>query len=141
MTVALIQSFAVTVPAATAIATPQLTGLTLQKMQVSWVEWRVPPGPNGTVGFYLSSHGAQMLPWAVGTAAWIIANDESEHWDLVDQMDSGDWQLTAYNTGNFPHTIQIRFGLVNLPPPPPAAPTLIPAVLLSSPGPSPLPAA
>lgn len=99
--------FSVTIPAGTAIATPQVTPLTMPSRIVSRVVVRVPPGPRGTVGFAFSSGGVQMIPNNEG--AWVVADDEKISWDLAGQIDTGAWQLTAYNLGAFNHTLEIRF--------------------------------
>src|SRR5262245_28932405 len=78
---------------------------------VGEVEVLVPPGPRGEVGFRIGSSGVQLLPIQLGT--WIVTDNEIIHWPLEGQHDSGSWELTAYNTGQFPHTITVRF-LVDL---------------------------
>ena len=104
-----VRSFAVTVPAGTAIATPQVTALTMPARVVRSVRVRVPPGPAGLVGWALGMAGVRILPW--GTGQWIVADNEAIEWDLEGQPDSGAWQLHAYNTGVYDHTLFVTFQL------------------------------
>jgi len=108
-----VQRFSVVVPAVTALAQAIVFPLSMPPRVVDEVEILVPPGPRGEVGFQLGSGGVQIIP--VTTGAWEVTNDEVIHWPLEGQIDSGAWQLIAYNTGAFNHLIQVRF-LVRLVP-------------------------
>lgn len=105
------QHFAVTIPAGTPKATPQVTNLTMPPRVVREIEIVVPPGPRGNVGFQLGFSGLQLIPYTTGQ--FFIADDEVIHWPVDGMPDSGAWQMIAYNTGGFPHTIEVRF-LVDL---------------------------
>jgi hypothetical protein len=107
-----VHSFEVTIPAGTAKASPQVTDLAMPPRVVVEVEVVVPPGPRGKVGFQLGAAGVQMLPYQPGT--FFVADHESIRWPLEGQISSGAWQLIAYNTGFFAHTLEVRF-LVDLP--------------------------
>lgn len=104
--------FPVTIPAGTAKATPQTTQMTMPPRIVDKVEIEVPPGPRGEVGFHLGSKGTQIIPDGVGT--YIVTDGETIQWPLEGQMDSGGWEMVAYNTGFYSHTITARF-LVRMP--------------------------
>lgn len=108
-----VRNFAVTVPAGTAIASPQLTALDMPARIVRGVRIRIPPGPAGTVGFALASGGVPVLPW--GSGQWIVGDNEAIEWDLEGQITSGSWQLRAYNTGVYAHTLYVTFRLDPLP--------------------------
>jgi hypothetical protein len=125
-----VQRFAVTIPAGTLQSAPQKTALAMPPRTVERIEITVPPGPRGVVGFQLAMSGAQVLPITPG--AFVVTDDEHISWDLTDQNTSGAWQMIAYNTGTFPHTIEIRF-LTSLPLDPSAAGPLnpLPASALS----------
>jgi hypothetical protein len=123
-----VHKFGVTVPAGTLQANPQVSNLNIPPRELTSVEVIVPPGPNGTVGWQLAAAGRQLIPYEPG--AFIVASNEKVAWELRDQITSGAWQLIAYNTGAFPHTLEIRF-LVDLPAAA-AAPSLLPPSLLSS---------
>lgn len=101
-----IYAFAVRVPAGTPVSSPQVTPLAIPPATVQAVEWLIPPGPRGLVGFALGSSGQPTIPYGLGT--WIIGDDIDRHWDLVDQIESGAWQCWAYNTGQYDHTFYLR---------------------------------
>jgi hypothetical protein len=126
-----VRSFQVLVPAGTAQDAPQQTALTMPAREVQSIEILVPPGPRGNLGFALSSGGNTIIPEQLGE--WIVADGEKIVWELQDQIDSGGWELTAYNTGIYDHTVYLRF-LVNLPPSQTSEPQLqaIPNAALSS---------
>jgi hypothetical protein len=106
-----VHKFAVTIPAGTLQANAQVTNLTFPPREVTEVEIIVPPGPRGTVGFQLAAAGNQLLPYEPG--AFFVTDNEQIRWRVEEQITSGAWQLIAYNTGQFAHTLEIRF-LVDL---------------------------
>lgn len=109
--VQLVLQFALTVPAGTAASSPVSLPMQLPNMDVAWIEYVVPPGPGGEVGFWVGSHGESIIPFSNSRNPWIITDDERVHWDLANQMDSGDWELVGYNVGRLDHVITVRFGL------------------------------
>lgn len=102
-----IRSFNPTVPAGTAIDAGWSYDLTMPTRQVDLIQVRVPPGPAGHVGFAIGSAGQPIIPYNPGE--WIVTDDEVIEWPLEGQFDSGAWQLFAYNTGTYNHTLYIRF--------------------------------
>lgn len=104
-----IREFAVTVPAGTAKATPLVTNISFPEREVIAVSYRVPPGPSGLMGWALTSAGTPVIPIQPGT--YIVTNDQSATWELEGYLDSGNWQVTAYNTGLYPHTVYLTFQL------------------------------
>lgn len=104
-----VRSFQVTVPAGTAAASPQVTSLTMPSRIVRGVRVRIPPGPAGSVGWALGVSGQPILPWNAG--AWIVADDEVIDWPLEGQPTTGAWELRAYNTGRWDHTLYLTFQL------------------------------
>ncbi len=104
-----IRSFQVPVPANTPIAAPIRSDVSFPAMHVDSIKWRVPRGTGGQVGWRLTSGGAQVLPHNIG--GWIVANGEADSWNLEGLHDSGMWEVTAYNTHIFPHTITMTFVL------------------------------
>lgn len=104
-----VRNFAVEVPSGTAKATPQVTDLAMPARLVRRVRVRIPPGPSGLVGWALGAAGERVLPW--GANEWIVADDEVIEWELTGQIDSGAWQLQAYNTGLYDHTLYVTFHL------------------------------
>lgn len=123
-------AFAVTIPAGTAIATPQVTPLTIPPRIVERIEVKVPPGPRGNVGFQLGMANRQLIPYNAG--GFVIADDDDLSWDFESLPTSGAWQLLGYNLGLFPHTLYVRL-LTQLPAAQVAAPLAqIPADQLGS---------
>jgi len=99
--------FAVTVTAGTAKAAPSVAALKMPDRTISRVVVAVPPGPHGLVGFQLASGGLQMIPLNAGQ--FVTADNEVMTWDLDGYISSGAWQMIAYNTGAFDHTLEVRF--------------------------------
>lgn len=104
-----VRQFSVTVPHGTPQASPATFSLAMPARVVRKVRVRIPPGPQGTVGWALASAGTPILPWNAG--AFVVANDEAIEWELAGQIDSGAWQLIAYNVGVFDHTLYVTFQL------------------------------
>lgn len=125
-----VYTFAVTTPAGTAQTAPLTTALTMPVRVVRRVEFVVPPGPSGALGWRLGMAGQQIVP--VNTGGWIVTDDERGGWDLANLPTSGAWQAYTYNTGTQPHTLYLRF-LVDVPRPAqaPIYPSAIPAAQLA----------
>jgi len=128
-----IRAFECVIPAGTAKAAPVTFSLAMPARIVDQIDIRIPPGPNGLMGFQLTSSGAQIIPYNAG--AFVVANDERLTWPLTNQITSGAWALTGYNTGQYDHTVYVKF-LLSLPGQPagPGGADLIPADLISSDG-------
>jgi len=90
----------------------------------------VPPGPRGAVGFQLAAAGQQMFPYEPG--AFFIADNEKFEYDVEEQISSGAWQLIAYNTGRFNHTLEIRFAVDLAADIAPASLAVLPAAAIGS---------
>ena len=101
----------VTIPPLTTIASGFTADLSFPARVVRSIEVVVPPGPRGEVGWRLGAAGVAVIP--VEPLGWVITDDEVIHWPLEGAWDSGSWELFAYNTGRYPHTLQFRF-LVDL---------------------------
>lgn len=106
-----VQQFANTIPPGTLQAAPAVFPMRLLELGIEWIEWEVPPGPRGEVGFWIGSHGQPIIPFASGAAQWIVTDGRSAHWDTVNLPDSGDWEMRGYNIGILAHTVTVRFGL------------------------------
>lgn len=102
-----LRDFTVTIPAGTSIASGFTASLAMPARIVTQINVRVPPGPRGEVGFKIGSGGIQILPAAQGD--YIVTDNEDLSYPLTDTLQSGAWQLLAYNTGSFPHTLRIYF--------------------------------
>jgi len=75
--------------------------------RVDEIHWRVPAGHNGLTGFRISMRGVQVFPSNLG--GWIVANGQQATWPVHDMPDSGDWSITAYNTGSVVHVIYVTY--------------------------------
>lgn len=89
---------------------------------VTAVSWRVPPGPSGHLGWALTSAGAPVIPIQPG--AYVVTDNQAATWQLEGYLDSGNWQVTAFNTGIYDHTVYLTFfldlpGVAASPVPPP----------------------
>lgn len=121
-----IRAFDVLTPAGTAKATPLLTNVSMPPRSVDRIQIRVPPGPSGQMGFAIAAAGQPIIPYNAG--GFIVGDDEFIDWPVQGYITSGAWQVLSYNTGQYDHTIELRFllSLVRDPAPtPPAPPTLI----------------
>src|SRR5882762_133673 len=103
------RDFAVTIPANTAIASPLIIDTGFGPFTVAKVSVRIPPGPNGRMGFQIAVSGTQVIPWNRGQ--WLVANDESLEFPVENHPDSGAWQVIGYNTGVYSHTIYVVYAL------------------------------
>lgn len=104
-----IELFNVTVPAGTLSTSPQTTALSFNDGDVEFVEFLIPPGPSGLVGFRLRHSGETVIPY--DRAGWIVADNEVIKWPLEGYPSGEAWSLMAYNTDVYPHTIYIRIGV------------------------------
>lgn len=104
-----VRKYTVTVPAGTAIATPQATSIAFPVRTVRSVDWRIPPGAQGVMGWQLAMGGVQVVPVASDT--WVIDDGTAGTFTLDGYPDSGAWQVIGYNTGTFPHSVFLTFHL------------------------------
>lgn len=99
--------FPVTVPAGTLQTAPQVTQLSMPPRIVRKVEITVPPGPRGLVGLQLTSGKLPMVP--INAGQFLTPDGRTLVFDLDGYITSGAWELTAYNAGGQPHTVEIVF--------------------------------
>jgi hypothetical protein len=100
--------FAVSVPAHTAVATPQttITKMTTPRRLVG-IDWTVPPGASGQMGWRFTMGAIQVIP--VNKGAWLIRDGSAGGNELDRLPDSGAWEVTAYNTGALAHTLYVSY--------------------------------
>ena len=101
-----------TVPAGTLKSAPLTVSIVFPQREVVAVTYRVPPGPSGLMGWALTSAGTPVIPIQPGT--YLVTDNQSDTWYLDGYLDSGNWQVSAYNTGLYSHTVYLTFQL-NLP--------------------------
>jgi len=102
-----VRTVSVTVPAGTAVASPQVTAVVFPARVVTQIDFLFPPGPRGEVGVAVGTANVKTLPY--GNASYLVTDNQFLQFPLEQQIDSGSWQVTAYNTGMFPHTITVTF--------------------------------
>lgn len=91
------------------IAAPVHTRVPLEDCLLRQVTLRVPPGPLGTVGWYVEAAGTPIVPWEMN-AGYVIANDEALAFDVNVEVSNG-LTIVAYNLGQYSHTLYFRFVL------------------------------
>src|SRR5438445_433771 len=65
--------------------------------------------------------GVRVIPYNAN--AFIVTDDERMSWPIEGMQDSGSWTLFGYNTGQYDHTVYVRFLLDLVAEPAPTAPT------------------
>lgn len=127
-----IYEFDCTIPLNTAKASPVTVALTMPARTVDRIRIKVPPGPNGSIGFALGSSGQNIIPKGQGT--FIVTSDEVLDWDMTGMIETGAWQFYGFNTGIYDHTVYVRFAVSLLAQPSASInSTLIPQTVLSAP--------
>lgn len=99
--------FAVVIPAGTPQSVPVVIPCVFNDGSVVEIDVKVPPGPNGNVGFFVGAGGSQYVPRTPGS--FIVPDNDYFTWPLANAITSGSWSVTAYNTDIFDHTIQVGF--------------------------------
>jgi hypothetical protein len=102
----LVYEFQPLTPAGTPMATPLTQDIALPNYEVQLIRWRVPPGPQGNLGWQIWYSGALVIPQ---NGLWIVADNELATWELDELPTAGDWEFVAYNTGNYDHTVYLTF--------------------------------
>jgi hypothetical protein len=128
-----IRRYTVTIAAGTPVASPQVTALAMPPRAVRAVTWRVPKGHQGLTGWRLTMSGVQVLP-TPGTDQWVTTDNAQETWDIREFPDSGAWQVTAYNLGNYPHSVFLTFHVEHAGRVPEPPSLISPALLSDFPG-------
>lgn len=134
-----VYQFTVTIPAGTLKTAPQTTSLDIDGWDLETLDLEVPPGPAGLMGFYVANNGVQWIPQGAGE--WLVWDDVSKSWPLIEQPNASGWEIVGYNLGDYDHDVIVRMH-VNLPAgqqagsAPPAitfvsTPTPTPAVILT----------
>jgi hypothetical protein len=102
----LVYQFEPTVPNSTAQSSPYSTTLTIPQYEVQLIRWRVPPGPQGNLGWQLLYSGSLVFPQ---NGLWIVADNEFATWELDELPTGGSWEFQGYNTGTYDHTVYLTF--------------------------------
>lgn len=128
-----IYSYTVTVPAGTTQASPAVFPTVFPGRIVDRIEYRLSAGGLNVVGFQVGMRGVSIVPRNPG--GFIMPTTVSGGWDMANQPTSGDWSVTAFNTGVYPHGITIAFYTRLIPRPEPDPYQLAPDDLTELPEP------
>ena len=123
-----VRQYTATFPAGTPIAAPAVVSVAFPPRVVRQVDWRIPPGAQGVMGWQLAMGGVQVLPTRSDT--WVVDDGTSGTFTLDGYPDSGSWQAIGYNTGQYSHSVFLTFHL-DLPQRAAPLPTTISALTLS----------
>lgn len=105
-----VQAFAVQVPALTDPSSLFFQGTVFDPGEVVGIEVIIPDGVAGLVGFQIAMASQAIIPWDVDT--FIVGNNEKIDWSIAGQSNTGDWGVYAYNQDFFPHTLYLRYLIV-----------------------------
>src|ERR1700736_123849 len=100
-------SFDVTTPVGTLQTAPLRASLAIPPREVTEIEIIIPPGPRGLVGLAIANGDNPVIPYEPNS--WLVSDNEQIRWPLEGHITSGAWQLLAYNLGQYPHTVEVRF--------------------------------
>lgn len=103
----ILHPFSITIPPGTLSTAPLVTPTQFNAGIVDRIEWRFPGGCNGQVGIQIGARKVPVLPGA--DSQFFIRSGDSQGFDLEDLPNTGDWSVIGYNTGTFPHTVQVVF--------------------------------
>ncbi len=112
-----VYEFTVNTPAGVTQAAPQVTLTQFPARIVDRIEWKCPAGSLNAIGFAISMRGVPVIPKNAG--GFIIPHLTSGGWDLANHPDSGDWSVTTFNTGMYPHSLAVTFHVRLVPKPVP----------------------
>jgi hypothetical protein len=102
-----VYNFAVTVATGSSPTAPVTTALPMPPRVIERIRIRFPPGCLGVVGIALGLAGQPIIPLLSGQ--YLVGDNEVYEEALENLPNSGAWQVFAYNEGNYPHTIQVKF--------------------------------
>lgn len=102
-----IRHFTATIAAGTPVSAPAVINVAMPPRVVRQIDWRVPPGPMGTLGWQIAMGGVIVFP--VGSDQFVVADNQSGEWPITNAADSGAWQVIGYNTGANPHAVYLVF--------------------------------
>lgn len=102
-----VEWFQVTIPAGTPQSAPVTIPCVFQQGEVVEIDIKVPPGPSGSLGFFIAAGGSQYVPRTSGS--FVMPDNDFIRWPLSNAINSGSWAVTGFNTGLYNHTIQVSF--------------------------------
>lgn len=123
-----VRHFQPSIPAGTPSTALAVVSIAVPVANVDRIDWKVPPGHGGLVGWFLAMGNVQVRPLPIGT--FVVCDNKDGSWPGGGLPDSGAWQLIGYNTGKFAHAVWLTFHLTFTRPRPRPV-VLLPAQLLA----------
>lgn len=123
-----VRQYTATFPAGTPVAAPVAVSIAFPPRIVRSVDWRIPPGAQGVMGWMLAMGGVQVLP--TRSDSWVVDDGTSGAFTLDGYPDSGSWQVIGYNVGTYQHSVFLTMHL-DLPSKAAPAPASISRLVLS----------
>jgi hypothetical protein len=103
----LVYEFQPTTPANTASSSPYTADMIFPPLEVDIIEWMVPTGPQGNLGWQLMYNNALVIPQ---NGTWIITDGEFGRWEIDELPTAGSWGFQGYNSDTVnDHTVYLRF--------------------------------
>ena len=102
-----IEWFSVIIPANTPQTALVSSPFVFAAGNVVEIDVKVPPGPAGNLGFYLTAGGSQYIPRTRGS--FIVPDGDFFQWPMSNAINSGQWGIVAYNTDVWPHLVEVGF--------------------------------
>ena len=102
-----ITAFEVTCFAGASFLDGSMLNMDVGTLPVVAIRWRVPPGPNGLLEWWLGQDGVPIFP--NGNARGVIANDEWDTWQLDSPPQNTVWGLFCINAGTLDHVVELQF--------------------------------
>jgi hypothetical protein len=96
-----------TIPAGTPDTAPWVEALGFHDWDVERIDLIVPPGPAGTMGFYLANNGVPWVPRALNE--WLVFDDRELIVVPTGYPTGTGWQIVGYNDGKYDHDVIALF--------------------------------
>lgn len=96
-----------TIPAGTPVDDPWTEDLGFDDWVVERIDLIVPPGPWGTMGFYLANNSQPWVPRSAGE--WLVFDDHKLEVTPTGYPIGTGWQIVGYNLGRYDHDVIALF--------------------------------
>jgi hypothetical protein len=126
-----IHQFSAKIPAGTPSSAPVTINLGQANYEIESVDVEVPPGPSGLMEFCIALSGQQWIPFEMGE--FIRWDNRAGSWQTENQTVNGGWEVIGFNTGEYDHTVTVRFHTNPIPDPASTDPSQIfPTVIINA---------
>lgn len=79
---------------------------------VTAIRWRIPPGPQGLLEWWLGQSGVPVFPSSQGHG--VIGDNEWDTWTIDNPPSNTVWQVFCNNTGTLTHVLEFQFYIDDL---------------------------